>query len=143
MKNSKVLQNVCFYLNYEENNKYTISVLRRNMVWDNSSKKQQPEVFCKKRCSYKFHKIHRKTPEACNFIKKESLAQVISCEFCEISKTTFFTEHLWATVSVFYSFKWTYRGSDITKQRQIMKVIVNKTMKARRKKKIPIFRSWT
>ena len=33
-------------------------------------------------------------PEACNFIKKETLAQVFSCEFCEISKNTFFTEHL-------------------------------------------------
>ena len=28
--------------------------------------------------------------EACNFIKKETLAQVFSCEFCEISKKTFF-----------------------------------------------------
>ena len=25
-----------------------------------------------------------------NFIKKETLAQVFSCEFCEISKNTFF-----------------------------------------------------
>ena len=32
--------------------------------------------------------------------KKEALAQVFSCEFCEISKNTFFTEHLWATASV-------------------------------------------
>ena len=32
-------------------------------------------------------------PEACNFIKKETLAQVFSCQFCEISKNTFFTEH--------------------------------------------------
>ena len=29
-----------------------------------------------------------------NFIKKETLAQVRSGEFCEISKQTFFTEHL-------------------------------------------------
>ena len=28
--------------------------------------------------------------EACNFIKKECLAQIFSCEFCEISKNTFF-----------------------------------------------------
>ena len=28
--------------------------------------------------------------EACNFIKKETLAQVLSCEFCEIFKNTFF-----------------------------------------------------
>ena len=34
-----------------------------------------------------------------NFIKKEALAQVFSCRFCEISKNAFFTEHLWATAS--------------------------------------------
>ena len=43
-------------------------------------------------------------PKACNFIKKESLAQVFSCEFCEISKNIFFTEHLWATASVYFGF---------------------------------------
>ena len=32
-------------------------------------------------------------PEACNFIKKETLAQVFSCEFWKISKNTFFVEH--------------------------------------------------
>ena len=31
----------------------------------------------------------KKVPKACNFIKKETLAQVFSCEFCEISKNTF------------------------------------------------------
>ena len=34
-----------------------------------------------------------------NFIKKEALAQVFSCEFCESSKDNFFTEHLWRTTS--------------------------------------------
>ena len=29
-------------------------------------------------------------PEVCNFIKKEALAQVFSCEFCEIYKNTFY-----------------------------------------------------
>ena len=38
---------------------------------------------------------------ACNFIKKETLAQVFSCEFCEISNNTLFTEHLWTTASAF------------------------------------------
>ena len=28
-------------------------------------------------------------PQVCNFIKKEALAHVFSCEFCEISKNTF------------------------------------------------------
>ena len=64
-----------------------------------------------RRCSVKFHKIHRKTPlseslfeqscrpQACNFIKRHILAEVISCESCEISKNTFFTEHHWRTAS--------------------------------------------
>ena len=37
---------------------------------------------------------------ACNFIKKETLAQVFLCEFCEIFKNTFFTEHLMETASL-------------------------------------------
>ena len=43
--------------------------------------KQPPEGFCK------------------TLFKKEALAQVFSCEFCEISKNIFFTEHVWATAS--------------------------------------------
>ena len=38
-------------------------------------------------------------PEACNFIKKDTLAQVFFCEFCEIFKNTFFTEYIWMTAS--------------------------------------------
>ena len=59
-----------------------------------------------KKVYLKIHKIHKKTPalgsqtKACNFIKKGTLPQVFSCEFCEISKNTFFTEHLRATASV-------------------------------------------
>ena len=40
-------------------------------------------------------------PEVCNFIKKESLAQVFSCELCKLSKNTFFTEQLWTTALVY------------------------------------------
>ena len=36
---------------------------------------------------------------ACNFIEKETLTQVFSCECCEIFKNTVFTEHLRATAS--------------------------------------------
>ena len=47
------------------------------------------------------HKTQKTTrgfqDKTCNFIKKETLAQVFSCEFCEISENTFLTEHLWAT----------------------------------------------
>ena len=35
----------------------------------------------------------------CNFIKREALAHVFSCEFCEISKIAFFIEHLRRTAS--------------------------------------------
>ena len=41
-----------------------------------------------------------KNPEACIFIKKETLAQVFSCEFCQIFKNIFFTEHIMVTLSV-------------------------------------------
>ena len=33
-------------------------------------------------------------PETCNFVKKETLAQLFSCEFCQNSKNTFVTEHV-------------------------------------------------
>ena len=67
--------------------------------------KHPPEAFCKNLCSCKFLKNYRKTsvPEtlfkkrlwlqACNFIKKETLVQVFSCEFCEISKNTFYIQN--------------------------------------------------
>ena len=32
-------------------------------------------------------------------IEKETLALVFSCQFCKISKNTFFTEHSWTTAS--------------------------------------------
>ena len=56
-----------------------------------------------KRCSYKFYKIHRKTTETCNLIKKETLAQVFSFEFCKIFKNTFFyrTPPVAASVAIF------------------------------------------
>ena len=37
-------------------------------------------------------------------IEKDTLAQVFSCEFCKISKSTFFTENIWVTASGKYSF---------------------------------------
>ena len=52
-----------------------------------------PEVFCKKGVLRNFAKFTGK--HLCqslffkNFFKKETLAQVFSCEFCKISKNTF------------------------------------------------------
>ena len=42
-------------------------------------------------------------PQTCNFNKKGTLAQVFSCEYREILKNTFFTEHFWTTTSVYLS----------------------------------------
>ena len=39
------------------------------------------------------------------FIKKETTAQVFSCELCEISKNTFFIEHLCTTGSILSKLK--------------------------------------
>ena len=53
----------------------------------------RPEVFYKKAVFRNFTKFtgkHLCQSQACNLIKKETLAQVFSCEFCEISKNTFF-----------------------------------------------------
>ena len=38
-------------------------------------------------------------PQACNFIKKDALAQVFSCEYFKIFKNTFITEQLQMTAS--------------------------------------------
>ena len=48
----------------------------------------------------------------CNIIRLETLAQVFSSEFCQISLNIFFTEHLWTTASgsmeYFLLLLWTY-----------------------------------
>ena len=43
------------------------------------------------------HKMVKHRPETCNIIKKDPQAQAFSCEFCEVSKNTFFTEHILPT----------------------------------------------
>ena len=55
---------------------------------------QPPEVFYKKRLLLKI------LPQAYKFIKKETLAQVFSYEFCKIFENTVFKEQLWITVFV-------------------------------------------
>ena len=58
-----------------------------------------PFFFSYCRSSHRRCSVRTPEPEASNFIKKKTLAQMFSCEFCEISKNTFFTEHLQATAS--------------------------------------------
>ena len=61
-----------------------IDVIRE--PYDQVKLKQAPELFYKK-CVLE---IFAKLTEACNFIKIETLAQVFSCEFCEIFNIAFF-----------------------------------------------------
>ena len=52
--------------------------------------------------------------QASNLIKKETLVQVFSCEFCEISGNNFFTEYLQTTASVTANpGTFSYRSTDI------------------------------
>ena len=63
--------------------------------------KQPPAVFCKKSCSLKFRKFHRKTPvlesllnkvaglQACNFIKKGLQQRHIPVKFAKFLRTHF------------------------------------------------------
>ena len=80
-----------------------------------SDPKQSPRSILPKRGSNKFRKIHKKAPvpeslfllklpqpQTCNFIKKETLAQVFSCEFYEICKSTFFYRTLSMAASIIY-----------------------------------------
>ena len=60
--------------------------------WLYKMRKQPPKVFQKKKC------VFRNFASTSTLLKKR-LRQVFSCEFCEISKNIFFTEHLGATAS--------------------------------------------
>ena len=61
------------------------------MFWQ----KQPLEVFYKKGVLKNFAVTEKQPYQS----EKETLAQVFSCEFYEISKNTFLTEHLWKTTS--------------------------------------------
>ena len=75
-----------------------------------SNRRSQRKCSVRKGVLRNFAKLTRKHPcqslffnkgaRACNFIKKETVAQLFSCEFCEISTSTIFTEHLRATASL-------------------------------------------
>ena len=66
---------------------------KKSEIWENSQ-----EVFCAGiSFSIKLNSV------TWNFIKNESLAQLFSCEFCEICKNVFFAEHHWTTASNYTS----------------------------------------
>ena len=56
---------------------WVIVVMSEDVLHDWIDRSSRPDVLCEKGA-------------ACNFIKRETLARVFSCEFCEISKNTYF-----------------------------------------------------
>ena len=62
--------------------------------WENKFRNNQPWAFI-----WSIYLCWTDRPQACDYIKNKTLAQVFSCEFCAIFKSTFFTEHLWTTAS--------------------------------------------
>ena len=73
----------------------------------NLSTKQPQKLFHKKKVFLKISQhsqektcagvsfLIKLQPEACNFIKKETLPQVFPCECCEIFKNAVFIAHIW------------------------------------------------
>ena len=59
----------------------------------------RPEVFCEKVVLKIFAKFTGKhlchSLFSATLLKKKAQAEVFSCEFCGIFKSTFFTEHVW------------------------------------------------
>ena len=75
-------------------------------LWHGEKQKQPPECSVGEGVLWNFAKFLGK--HLCQSLlfdkvavlrKKETLTRVFSCEFCEIFKNTFFTEHLWTTAS--------------------------------------------
>ena len=50
---------------------------------------KDPSIIMKNTLNSLSRSSHQRSGLACNFIKKETLAQVFFCEFCKISKSTF------------------------------------------------------
>ena len=96
-------------------NKATRNIAVHGFRLNASYGSSRAEVFCKKGVPRNFTKFAGKhmcqnlffnKAETCNFIKNETLVQVFSCEFCEISKNTYFIEHLWWLLLQLITFEW-------------------------------------
>ena len=77
----------------------TVALLQCFFELFSNIQKQPPEEFYKKSVLWNFTKSTGKHLCLILFFNKVAGQQVFSCEFCEISQNTFFTEHLWATAS--------------------------------------------
>ena len=92
------VQNIQSFQNVLEIVSYRSLFLKANLPQDSEA----VEVFCRKGAIKNFEKFAGKYLRQILFFKKEALAQVFSCEFCEISKKTFFCRTPLVTVSEDY-----------------------------------------
>ena len=88
-----------------------LEMVYQNLCPQSEVQKQPPEVFCKKGVLRNFAKFTGKHlcqsfffnkvsgPRTATLLKKRLWRSVFSCEFCEISRDIFFTEHLRETGS--------------------------------------------
>ena len=113
--------------------------MKRSSHWSCSGKtdiqKQLPEVFYKKDVLTSFAKFTAKIcarlklqASVWNFVKKETLTEEFSCEFCEIFKNIFFTEHLWTNASRYSSKYLFYRVSIWLHDQNLQKMLVKKSI---------------
>ena len=92
-----IFQYILWYIYYISTYLFLLYIARRYNV----KLLLQKNTFCKIRKktpapeSLFLIKFDAFMPEACNFIKKETLALVFSCKFWDIFKNPFFIEHLW------------------------------------------------
>ena len=100
---------------------YTCCVRRQcycdNYFLDKLSRSSRPDVLCKKKVFLEISQNSQESTcarvsfliklkaQACNFIEKETLTQVFSCEFCGISKSTFSCRTSSVAASVINNFK--------------------------------------
>ena len=111
--------NLCTYINFALPFAFLYALcelLEEQTVYCGNNRSSRPEVFWKKGVLRYFAKftgkhlyqslfINKVAGLTCNFIKKESLAQVFSCEFCKISKNTFFYRTPQVAASIIIVFK--------------------------------------
>ena len=111
--------NLCTYINFSLPFAFLYALcelLEEQTVYCGNNRSSRPEVFWKKGVLRNFAKftgkhlyqslfVNKVAGLTCNFIKKESLAQVFSCEFCKIFKNTFFYRTPQVAASIIIVFK--------------------------------------
>ena len=89
---------VFFYTAWNHQKSFDFQMFSRGKEWDQlHDGSSRPDMFCKKGVPRNFARVSfliKLQAPACNFTKKETLAQVFSCVFAKFLRTPYLTEHL-------------------------------------------------